>query len=68
MGDAKRSLSETDAEIAEPRPMRVGLVNGGTAATVCVRPSAMNAFGGYIGLRTSVFLDTTLPLPLAVTS
>lgn len=48
--------------------MRVGLPNGGTAATVCVRPSAMNAFGGYIGLRAYVFLDTTLPLPLAVTS
>lgn len=41
-----------DAEISEPTTSFVGLVNGGTLPGVCVRMSAKNSFGAYIGIQT----------------
>ena len=35
--------------------MWVGLLNGGTAQTVCVRLNSKNSYGGYTGIRTYAF-------------
>lgn len=52
----KKSLKDPytvrEAQITEPTPIFVGLVNGGTAPGVCVRLNSKNSFGAYTGLET----------------
>jgi len=52
----KDPYSVRDAEIAEPRTMFVGLLNGGMAQAVCVRLNAKNSYGAYAGLQTYAFV------------
>lgn len=52
----KDPYSVRDAQISEPTQMWVGLFNGGTMPTVCVRLNAKNSFGAYTGVQTQVFM------------
>ena len=50
----KDPYSLKSGQISAPRPVFVGLVNGGTLPGVCVRMNGKNSFGAYIGVQTMV--------------
>lgn len=51
----KDPYSIRSAQISEPAPGFVGLLNGGTQMVVCTRFNAKNSFGAYTGVETFLF-------------
>lgn len=51
----KDPWSVRNPQIAEPTPMWVGLVHGGSVPVICVKLFAKNSFGAYEGAQTYGF-------------